>query len=141
MIVLDTNVVSEVMKVSPDVRVLEWLRARPPQDLAIAAVSVAEIRYGLRRLPSGRRRDDLEARFATFLDRGFGERIIAFDAAPADLYGEIVATRQGAGRPIDAFDAVIAAIARSRKAAVATRDVADFEGCGLDVFDPWKGPR
>lgn len=138
MIVLDTNVISEVMKSSPDGRVLEWLRARPLESLAITAISIAEIRYGLRRLPGGRRREDLEARFRTFLDRGFGDRILSFDGVAADTYGEIAAVRQGTGRPIDRFDAMIAAIAHSRASAVATRNVGDFQGCGIRVLDPWS---
>jgi predicted nucleic acid-binding protein len=137
-IVLDTNVISEVMKPAPEARVMAWLRAQALEELATTAVSLAEIGYGLCRLPPGRRRDDLEARYRTFLARGFGDRILPFDAVAADLYGELVTSRQAAGRPIDAFDAMIAAIARSQAAAVATRNVADFEGCGVPVLDPWR---
>ena len=93
---------------------MEWLRGHPLEELATTAVSLAEIRYGLRRLPPGRRRGDLEARFRTFLARGFGDRILPFDAVAADLYGELVTSRQATGRPIDAFDAMIAVIARKR---------------------------
>jgi hypothetical protein len=138
-IVLDANVLSEVMRPLPDHRVVTWLRPHALAELAITAVTLAEISYGLHRLPHGRRRNDLETRFRALLAQGFKDRILAFDAVAADLYGDIVATRQAAGRPIDAFDAMIAAIARSRAAAVATRNVADFEHCGLVVLDPWNG--
>jgi hypothetical protein len=93
--------------------------------------------YGLCRLPRGRRRDDLTGRVKAFLAQGFGERILAFDARAADFYGEIVTTRQGVGRPIEAFDAMIVAIARSHAAPLATRNVADFDGCGIRLVDPW----
>jgi predicted nucleic acid-binding protein len=117
---------------------MAWLRGQSLANLATTAVSLAEINYGLCRLPRGRRRDDLEARLRTFLARGFDERILAFDAAAAGVYGEIVTARQSVGRPIDAFDAMIAAIARSRAASVATRNIADFDGCGVSVLDPWR---
>jgi toxin FitB len=126
------------MRPAPNARVMSWLRAQPLAELATTAVTLAEIKYGLCRLPRGRRRDDLESRLRTFLARGFGDQILAFDAVAADLYGEIVTARQEAGRPIDAFDAMIAAIARSRGAAVATRNRADFEGCGVALLDPWQ---
>jgi predicted nucleic acid-binding protein len=91
------------MRPAPNVRVMAWLRAQPLTDLATTAVSLAEISYGLCRLPRSRRRDALESRLRTFLARGFSDRILAFDSVAADLYGEIVAARQDAGRPIDAF--------------------------------------
>jgi toxin FitB len=125
------------MKPAPDRRAMAWLRAQPLTELATTAVTLAEIDYGLCRLPRGRRRDNLTARVKAFLDQGFGERILAFDARAADLYGEIVTTRQGVGRPIDAFDAMIAAIARSHTAPLATRNVAGFDCCGIHLVDPW----
>jgi toxin FitB len=137
-IVLDTNVISEAMRPAPDAAVMAWLRAQPLLGIATTTVSLAEIDYGLSRMSPGRRREGLEAKLRTFLARGFGDRILPFDAAAAGLYGGIVTTRQAMGRPIDAFDAMIAAIARSRVAAIATRNVADFEGCGLTVLDPWR---
>jgi predicted nucleic acid-binding protein len=106
--------------------------------LATTSVTLAELNYGLRRLPSGQRRDDLEGRLRTFLARGFGDRILPFDAVAADLYADIVTGRQKAGRPIDGFDAMIAAIARSHAATLATRNRADFQGCGVPLLDPWR---
>jgi toxin FitB len=137
-IVLDTNVISEAMRPAPDAAVMAWLRAQPLPEVATTAVSLAEIDYGLCRIPQGRRRKDLEAKLQTFLARGFRDRMLPFDEAAARLYGSIVTIRQGMGRPIDAFDAMIAAIARSRAAAIAARNVADFEGCGVTVIDPWR---
>ena len=138
MIILDTNVVSEAMKPAPHAGVMAWLREQPLEELATTAITLAEINYGLRRLPHGRRRGDLEARLRAFMAHGFGNRVLAFDAIAADAYAEIVVARQSAGRPIEAFDAMIAAIARSHGAAVASRNVADFESCGLPVLDPWR---
>jgi toxin FitB len=137
-IVLDTNVISEAMRPAPDAGVMAWLGAQPVQDVATTTVSLAEINFGMCRIPQGRRRQNLEARFRAFLARGFGDRILAFDQSAADLYGAIVTTRQAMGRPIDAFDAMIAAIAQSRMAAIATRNVADFEACGVPLLDPWR---
>ena len=125
------------MKPAPDRRVMVWLRTQRLTELATTAVTLAEINYGVCRLPRGRRRDDLAGRVRTFLAQGFGERILPFDAHAADLYGEIVTTRQSVGRPIDAFDAMIAAIARCHAAALATRNIADFDGCGVRLVNPW----
>ena len=137
MIILDTNIISEVMRPAPEPRVMVWLRKQPLKTLATTAVTLAEIRYGLGRLPEGQRRRNLEEQFRSFLARGFDDRILAFDAASAEAYSAIVIEREKAGRPIDAFDAMIAAIARMNSAWVATRDVAGFEGCGVDIINPW----
>ncbi len=137
MIILDTNIISEIMRPAAEERVMAWLRKQPLNLLATTAVTVAEIRYGLGRLPEGQRRRNLEERFRSFLTRGFYDRIMAFDAAAAEAYSLIVVERERAGRPIDAFDAMIAAIARMNGASVATRDVSGFEGCGVDIINPW----
>lgn len=137
MIVLDTNVISEVMRPVPDARVMAWLRKQPLQTLATTAVTVAEIRYGLGHLPEGQRRRTLELQFQAFLDRGFDKRIMAFDVAAAEVYSLIVVEREKSGRPVGAFDAMIAAIARVNHACVATRDMAGFAGCGITVINPW----
>lgn len=137
MILLDTNVVSELMRPEPAAAVLAWLWTQSLRDLATTAVTAAEIRYGLARLPEGRRRRELEERFRLFLLRGFDRRILPFDAAASELYGEIVAGREREGLPIQVLDAQIAAIARCRGAVVATRDTAGFGGCGVEVLNPW----
>lgn len=90
------------------------------------------------RLPFGRRRYDLESRFNNYLVRVFANRVFGFDAAAADAYGELVAERARIGRPLQRFDGLIAAIASSRGLGVATRDIRGFEGCGIQVVNPWE---
>jgi len=141
MILLDTNVVSAVMARAPDAAVVAWLDRQETLALFLSAVTVAEIRYGLQVLPEGRRRSSLEDRFAKFLAEGFSGRILPFDAEAAQHYGEIMAARRGAGRPMSILDGQIAAIARAHRLAVATRNVRDFELCGLEVVDPFEPPK
>jgi predicted nucleic acid-binding protein len=138
MIILDTNVISEAMLPSPSPVVMDWLAARPSFDLATTTISIAEIGFGLARLPFGRRRAEREGLFDNLLARSFGDRIFGFDRPAADAYGELVAARERAGRPLLGLDALIAAIAASRGLGVATRDIGDFEGCGIPVIDPWN---
>jgi hypothetical protein len=140
MIVLDTNVISEVMRPRPSVAVLAWLAGQPLSELATTTINVAEIRFGLARLPFGRRRRDLETRFGSFAVRGFGSRVFGFDANAADIYGEIAAVREQAGRPLRGFDGLLAAIARSRGLTIATRNTHDFADCGVLLTDPWSAP-
>jgi len=138
MIVLDTNVISEVMSLAPSPVVLAWLRAVPIFDLGTTTISIAEIRYGVARLPIGRRRSELEARFNNYRARIFDDRVFGFDVLAADTYGEVVAARERNGRPLVGLDALIAAIAASRGFGVATRDVRGFEDCGFPVINPWE---
>lgn len=137
MIVLDTNVLSETLRPQPDARVLAWMSEQPATSLFTTAVTRAEILYGLRLLPSGRRRDSLCQAVTAIFDEDFSNRILAFDNHAADLYAGIAAARKRAGRPISQFDGMIAAIARSRGAALATRNTRDFTDCGIDLADPW----
>ena len=137
MIILDTNVVSEVMRPLPDVRVVEWLDARLLSGMATTTISVAEIRYGLARLSFGSRRSDLETRFESFVARAFGERVLGFDRPAANAYGELIVNREGMGRPLEGFDGLIAAIALAGGHAIATRNTRDFDGCGVPVISPW----
>jgi predicted nucleic acid-binding protein len=137
MIVLDTNVVSEVMRSKPAERVLQFLEAQPSETLAITSITVAEILYGVRRHPSERRRSELEKAFNQFLREGFERSVLAFDMEAASHYAQIVVDRQRDGRPIDAFDAMIAGITRSRDARIATRDVEGFARCGVEILNPW----
>lgn len=137
MIVLDTNVLSELMRPGPSPRVLDWLRARPAGALHTTAITQAEILYGLRLLPKGRRRVVLERAAEAMFARGFGERILAFGPEAGPAYAEIATDRRRSGRPIAQADALIAAIVRSRRAALATRNGTDFDGCGIEVLDPW----
>jgi toxin FitB len=136
-IVVDTNVVSELMRPSPSARVRDWVNAQAPDELCTTAITVAEIRCGLERLPRGRRKDSLLAA-VTEVFAEFSEFIQPFDADAAVWYATIVARRDRLGLPIDGFDAQIAAICRTRGAALATRNAKDFRETGIDVIDPWQ---
>jgi toxin FitB len=139
-IVVDTNVVSELMRPSPDPQVREWVSAQAPGELCTTAITVAEIRYGLERLADGRRKQSLLAA-ATELFAAFSDYIQPFDGDAAIWYATIVAHRDRLGMPIDGFDAQIAAICRTRSAALATRNARDFQQTGIDVIDPWQQSR
>lgn len=138
MFVLDTNVVSQLMRPSPEQAVLWWVQEQPLDQLALTAVTVAEILYGLDQLPEGRRKADLFHQFQLFLARGFTDRILPFDERAAQAYAELKGARDRAGRPMTGYDAMIAAIAQVHGAGVATRNVKDFEGCSITVLDPWQ---
>jgi predicted nucleic acid-binding protein len=138
MIILDTNVISEAMLASPSPVVMEWLAARPTFELATTTISIAEIGFGLARLPFGRRRTERETLFRQILERSFGARILGFDRLAADAYGELIAARERDGRPLSGLDALIAAIASSRGLPIATRDIRGFEGCGIELLNPWE---
>jgi predicted nucleic acid-binding protein len=138
MIILDTNIIAELMLARPKPEVLDWLNDQPLSDLSTTTINVAEIRYGLARLPPGHRRSDLDTRFRAFAARGFANRVFAFDSIAAEVYGELVAARERSGRPLEGFDGLIAAIARSRGLPVATRNVADFADGGITVICPWR---
>jgi len=134
-IVVDTNVVSALMS-SRAAALDPWLERIDGSSLFTTAITRAEIRYGIARLPDGRRRDDLMARAEALFDET-AERILPFDSAAADRYGRIVASRERAGRPISIADAQIAAIAAAHRATVATRNTGDFTGTGVGVVDPF----
>ena len=140
MILLDTNVISELMRPQPEAAVLQWVDAQATHDLATTTLTVAEIGAGLAVLPAGARQTDLRLRAARLLEQGFGDRIFGFDLAAAAAYGDLFALRRRSGRPASAVDLLIAAIAMARGMTVATRNVADFAGCGLLVRNPWDGP-
>lgn len=137
MYVIDTNVASELMRPSPVPAVATWTAGRDAEEMYLTAVSEAELLYGVAIAPAGRRRDELEAAMARWLDVGFAGRILPFDSAAARAYADIAAGRRSAGRPISQADCQIAAIARSRGMAVVTRNVRDFEDAGIEVVDPW----
>lgn len=136
-ILLDTNVVSELMRPAPSEPVLHWIAGHPPMTLFLSAVSEAELRMGVAVLPEGRRREALRAAVDAMIAEDFADRVLSFDSGAARAYAEIAAGRRAAGHPISQFDCQIAGIARARGAAVATRNVADFRGCGIAVIDPW----
>ncbi len=137
MIVIDTNVLSELMRARPEPVVLEWFRARPLAEIATTAINIAEIRHGLARLPLGRRRRDLEGTFNSLAARGFTDRVFDFDRAAAEVFPDLVVARERTGRRLAGFDGLIAAIARSQGLAIATRNTDDFVDCGIEVINPW----
>ena len=137
MIVIDTNVVSELLRPVPTPRVADWLAGQAEWDVFVSAVTEAELRYGVAIMPTGRRRNDLATTIEEILGETFAGRILSFDSSAAKAYAIIAAERRAAGRPIEPADCQIAAIARSLAASVATRDAGGFEGCGIDVIDPW----
>jgi hypothetical protein len=138
-IVLDTNVLSEALRPLPSPIVLDWLAAQDPLSVFTTAITQAEVLYGVQTLPAGRRRTRLLAAVEKMFAEEFEGRILPFDEDAARAFAGIVAARDRAGRPISQFDAMIAAIARFHRAAVATRNTADFQNCGVDVINPWTG--
>ena len=139
MIILDTNVVSELMRPAPAPAVEAWVGGREAATLFFTALSEAELHYGVAIMPAGRRRDAIDAAIGSMLRDDFAGRILPFDSEAARAYAEIAAARRAAGRPISQVDGQIAAIARSRDMAVATRNTRDFADTGIDVIDPWSG--
>ncbi len=137
MIVLDTNVVSELLRPAPAAQVEAWLSALDGAGVYFTAVGEAELRHGVAILPAGKRRTALTKTIEGILEEDFRDRILPFDRAAASAYAAIAAKRRAAGRPISQFDCQIAAIARAHEAAVATRNTGDYEGCGIEVIDPW----
>jgi predicted nucleic acid-binding protein len=137
-IVVDTNVISEAVKPEPSMQVIGWLRAEPPAALFTTAITEAELLYGLALLRPGSRRRSLEEMILGILSEDFAGRILPFDSAAAREHAQISSARRSLGRPMSEADARIAAIARSRGASVATRNVADFKDAGITIVDPWR---
>lgn len=136
MIILDTNVVSELMRPEPAPGVASWVRERDRRELRTTVITLAEVRYGIARLPDGRRKEVLLAA-ADEIFAAFADQVLQVDAAAAEQYAVIASSRERAGRPISGFNALIAAVCRSRGAALATRNVSDFDGTGIELIDPW----
>jgi toxin FitB len=136
-IVLDTNVISELMRAEPHPLVLAWVAAQSRATLYTTSINQTEILYGIAILPAGRRRTALAAAAEAMFAEDLAGRVLPYDGAAAARYPEIVVSRRRAGNPIEAFDALIAATALSVGASVATRDTDGFDGCGLVVVDPW----
>ncbi len=137
MIVWDTNVVSELMRSEPAEQVVAWADHPTVDEVFITAITAAELLYGVGRLPTGRRRNELTEALDEMLKADFEGRILAFDHVAAAHYADLVLARERAGRPISMVDAEIAAICRSHGAAVATRNVADFADVAVDIVNPW----
>lgn len=138
MILLDTNVLSALMRREPEPRVIEWLDAQSAESIWTTTITVFEVRFGLELLAMGRRRRVLEAAFASALTEELEGRILVFDRPAADAAAELAAQRRRIGRPIDFRDIQIAGIAKARRATLATRNLRHFEGLGVDLIDPWS---
>jgi len=139
-IVLDTNVISELMRAKPHPAVLAWVVAQSRTALYTTSINQTEILYGIAMLPAGRRRIALAAAAEAMFAEDLAGRVLLYDGAAAVRYAEIVVARRLAGNPIEAFDALIAATALTAGAGVATRDIGGFDGCGLTLIDPWASP-
>jgi predicted nucleic acid-binding protein len=137
MLILDTNVLSELLKPAPDDRVIEWLDHQPRQQLFTTVITRAEIQYGIALLPKSSRRTKLAEAAQAIFDQDLADHVLGFDNAAADHYADVAAKRKVAGRPISQFDAMIAAIAATHKAILATRNTRDFEGCAIGLANPW----
>src|SRR5258708_10112819 len=138
MILLDTNVLSALMRKAPEPPVVAWLDSQPAESVWISSVTLFEARLGLALLPSGRRRQALEAAFAQLLEEDLQNRVLDFDSAAATEAATLAAERQKAGRPVDMRDTQIAGIALARHATLATRNLRHFRDLKVPVVDPWK---
>jgi predicted nucleic acid-binding protein len=139
MIILDTNVLSELMRRKPSSRVVAWVARQPATELFTTSITETEIFYGIELLRPGKRHEGLLAAAEAVFAEDFGGRIFGFDSDAARAFSRIAAHRRALGRPISHADAQIAAIARVRGARLATRNVADFADCSVEVVDPWNG--
>jgi predicted nucleic acid-binding protein len=137
MVIVDTNVVAEVMRTSPAPAVVGWFNAQDSASLFLTAITVGEIRYGLRIMPEGQRRQTIEQGFNRIIATAFAGRILAFDEHAAVHYGEVMGRRKELGRPLSVPDGQIAALARLHSFAVATRNVRDFLDCGIELVNPF----
>lgn len=138
MFVFDTDVLSEVMKNTPDTRVVAWLQTCPVDAMFTTAISLSEILYGVRRVADGSKRQRLERAAEHMFAEEFADRVLAFDSGAADAHADIRLARRQAGAPISAEDGMIAAIAKARGATVVTQDGRGFNGCGIPVVNPWQ---
>ena len=139
MTILDTNVLSELMRPKPSTRVVAWVAKQPATELFTTSITEAEIFYGIELLTKGKRREELLVAAEAMFAEDLAGRVFGFESDAARIFSKIAAERRALGRPISHADAQIAAIARTRSAKLATRNVEDFEECGLDVIDPWNG--
>jgi len=135
---LDTDVLSELLRSTPEPMVLAWFADQSSDTLFVSAVTQAEMALGARRMPAGKRRTSLQAALGAMFSEDFAGRILPFDSAAVPAYVDIVSARRASGRPISQFDAQIAAIALHAGAQLATRNVNDFENCGVTVVNPWR---
>ena len=137
MIVLDTNVVSELMRPTPAIEVVDWVANQLVSESYLTAITLGELLYGVARLPDGRRKIELAELIDAMVTDDFEHRVAPFDETAAAHYADIVVRRERSGRPISTADAQIAAICRSHGAVLATRNVDDFTDTGISVVNPW----
>jgi len=140
MIILDTNVLSALMRNPPDLAVVAWLDLQAAESIWITSITLFEARFGLALLPKGRRRQSLEAAFARTLAEDLENRVLDFDSAAATEAATLAAVRQKAGRPVDVRDTLIAGIVLARRAKLATRNERHFQDLNLPLLNPWKYP-
>lgn len=137
MIVLDTNVISELFKPVPDPTAMAWVGSLPGSEMFTTAVTRGELLFGLYCMPNGRRKSDLLQEVAGLFEQKLVGHVLPYDGDAANAHAEFAAMRRAQGRPVEQSDAMIAGIARSRGATLATRNLRDFEGCGVTLIDPW----
>ena len=137
MIVLDTSVLSELIKISPSPQVVDWWNSHPESELYLTSITQAEILVGIELLPKGKRRAAIEQAAEETFREDFAGRILPFDSDAAGEFSRIIAARRNRGRPISQADAQIAAITRVFEATLATRNTVDFEHCGVKLMNPW----
>src|SRR3990167_1210359 len=137
MIILDTNIISELMKQAPSHAVIQWIDKENTTQLFITTMTIAEMTYGIEALPSGKRKHSLETSFDNVINEAFKHRVLFFDQLAANYYGKIMGASKISGKPLGILDGQIAAIARANDATVATRNIADFAHCGLSLINPF----
>ena len=141
MIILDTNVLSELLRPRPEPAVVHWVASKPQSILFTTTITRAEVRYGIALMPEGKRKNALFSSIEKIFDEDFAGQVISFDNDAADCFAAIASARRGAGRPISHFDAMVAAITRSRGASLATRHGKDFVDCDVSLIDPWSASK
>lgn len=138
MIILDTNVLSELMKPQGSETVLLWVDSQPISELFITSISQAEILYGIAILPAGAKKQTLYKTAQLMFKTDFVNKILSFEQSAAPTFAAIASHRRKQGKPISTFDAQIAAICRYHQATIATRNVKDFVDCSIEIVNPWK---
>ena len=138
MIILDTNIISEMMKSLPSQNLMTWVDQQNVNELFVTTITIGEIVYGLNALPSGNRRKMLEDAFNLTMSGAFEYRVLDFDALSAHRYGRLMADRKKMGKPLSILDGQIAAIAHVNGFKIATRNICDFSDCGLELIDPFE---
>lgn len=141
MIVLDTNVISELMRPKPETTVVNWLDQQDPSNVWLTSITVAELMFGVALLPQGKRKTAISAAVSGVVEESFSQRILSFDVEAARDYAQIASDRSRLGKPISTADAQIAAICRSRSAVLTTRNGTDFDSTGVEIFNPWLGEK